>query len=92
VIAYVTSDVEQHQIVRAAQYYGFSKPNRWINSGGLGNYGVWFASRNGGSGWPFPKRPVICILAKAVSRCVSREAFVYLVLTYVAGFKVVAVE
>jgi acetolactate synthase-1/2/3 large subunit len=37
--AYVTSDVGQHQMW-AAQYYGFSKPRRWINSGGLGTMGV----------------------------------------------------
>jgi acetolactate synthase-1/2/3 large subunit len=37
--AYVTSDVGQHQMF-AAQYYGFDKPRRWINSGGLGTMGV----------------------------------------------------
>ncbi len=37
--AYVTSDVGQHQMW-AAQYYKFSKPRRWINSGGLGTMGV----------------------------------------------------
>jgi len=37
--AYVTSDVGQHQMW-AAQYYGFDKPRRWINSGGLGTMGV----------------------------------------------------
>lgn len=36
--AYVTSDVGQHQMF-AAQYYGFDKPRRWINSGGLGTMG-----------------------------------------------------
>ena len=36
--AYITSDVGQHQMF-AAQYYGFDKPNRWINSGGLGTMG-----------------------------------------------------
>ena len=30
--AYVSSDVGQHQMF-AAQYYGFDKPRRWINSG-----------------------------------------------------------
>ncbi|MBE2244004.1 MAG: acetolactate synthase 3 catalytic subunit [Burkholderiaceae bacterium] len=37
--AYVTSDVGQHQMW-AAQYFGFERPRRWINSGGLGTMGV----------------------------------------------------
>ena len=37
--AFVTSDVGQLQMF-AAQYYGFDKPRRWINSGGLGTMGV----------------------------------------------------
>jgi acetolactate synthase I/II/III large subunit len=36
--AIVTSDVGQHQMW-AAQYFDFSKPRRWINSGGLGTMG-----------------------------------------------------
>ena len=36
--AFVTSDVGQHQMF-AAQFYKFDKPNRWINSGGLGTMG-----------------------------------------------------
>ena len=36
--AFITSDVGQHQMF-AAQYYGFNKPRRWINSGGLGTMG-----------------------------------------------------
>jgi acetolactate synthase I/II/III large subunit len=37
--AIITSDVGQHQMW-AAQYYHFSKPRRWLNSGGLGTMGV----------------------------------------------------
>ncbi len=36
--AFLSSDVGQHQMW-AAQYYKFDKPNRWINSGGLGTMG-----------------------------------------------------
>jgi acetolactate synthase-1/2/3 large subunit len=36
--AIVTSDVGQHQMW-TAQYYHFSQPRRWINSGGLGTMG-----------------------------------------------------
>jgi acetolactate synthase-1/2/3 large subunit len=36
--AFVASDVGQHQMW-TAQYYGFDKPRRWLNSGGLGTMG-----------------------------------------------------
>jgi acetolactate synthase-1/2/3 large subunit len=36
---YITSDVGQHQMW-AAQFFGFTEPRRWINSGGLGTMGV----------------------------------------------------
>ena len=39
--AFISSDVGQHQMF-AAQHYGFDKPRRWINSGGLGTMGFGF--------------------------------------------------
>src|SRR5207302_9609336 len=35
---YVTTEVGQHQM-RAAQFYHFQEPNRWMTSGGLGSMG-----------------------------------------------------
>src|SRR2546422_3721119 len=42
----VTSDVGQHQMW-CAQYFHFSKPRRWINSGGLGTMGFGLPSSLG---------------------------------------------
>ena len=44
--AIVTSDVGQHQMW-GAQHYHFSKPRRWINSGGLGTMGFGLPSAIG---------------------------------------------
>ena len=44
--AFVTSDVGQHQMF-AAQFYGFNKTRRWINSGGLGTMGFGLPSAMG---------------------------------------------
>ena len=57
--AFVTSDVGQHQMW-AAQYYGFDKPRRWINSGGLGTMGVGLPYAMGCK-LAFPEAEVACI-------------------------------
>lgn len=57
--AYITSDVGQHQMF-AAQYYKFDKPNRWINSGGLGTMGFGFPAAMGIK-MNFPDHEVVCV-------------------------------
>lgn len=57
--AFITSDVGQHQMF-AAQYYRFNKPNRWINSGGLGTMGFGFPAAMGVK-LNFPEADVACV-------------------------------
>lgn len=57
--AYICSDVGQHQMF-AAQYYQYNKPNRWINSGGLGTMGFGLPAAMGVQ-LNFPDADVVCV-------------------------------
>src|SRR5437764_1221451 len=69
--AIITSDVGQHQMW-AAQWYHFTKPRRWLNSGGLGTMGV---------GLPFaigaqvacPDETVVCLAGDGSLQMNSQE-------------------
>ena len=69
--AIITSDVGQHQMW-AAQWYHFTKPRRWLNSGGLGTMGV---------GLPFaigaqvaqPDQTVVCLAGDGSLQMNSQE-------------------
>jgi acetolactate synthase-1/2/3 large subunit len=68
--AFVTSDVGQHQMW-AAQYYLFDKPNRWINSGGLGTMGFGFPAAMGVQ-LANPKDTVACITGEgSIQMCIQ---------------------
>lgn len=61
--AFVTSDVGQHQMF-AAQYYGFDKPRRWINSGGLGTMGFGLPAAMGVQ-LAYPDDMVACVTGES---------------------------
>jgi acetolactate synthase-1/2/3 large subunit len=68
--AYVTSDVGQHQMW-AAQFYKFDKPNRWINSGGLGTMGFGLPAAMGVQ-LAYPDATVACITGEAsIQMCIQ---------------------
>ncbi len=68
--AFVTSDVGQHQMF-AAQYYGFDKPRRWINSGGLGTMGVGLPYAMGVL-FANPNATVACVTGEAsIQMCIQ---------------------
>ncbi len=67
---YITSDVGQHQMW-AAQFYRFDKPNRWINSGGLGTMGVGIPYAMGIK-MAKPEAEVFCITGEgSVQMCIQ---------------------
>ncbi|HHH44213.1 MAG TPA: acetolactate synthase 3 large subunit [Gammaproteobacteria bacterium] len=68
--AFVTSDVGQHQMW-AAQFYKFDKPNRWINSGGLGTMGFGLPAAMGVQ-FAHPKETVACVTGEgSIQMCIQ---------------------
>ena len=69
--AIVTSDVGQHQMW-CAQLYAFTKPRRWINSGGLGTMGFGLPSALGAK-MACPEQTVVCLAGDGSLQMTSQE-------------------
>src|SRR5436853_2138907 len=69
--AIITSDVGQHQMW-AAQYYHFTKPRRWLNSGGLGTMGVGLPFAIGAQ-VALPDEAVVCLAGDGSLQMNSQE-------------------
>ncbi|MBV9214489.1 MAG: biosynthetic-type acetolactate synthase large subunit [Actinobacteria bacterium] len=69
--AIVTSDVGQHQMW-CAQYFHFSRPRRWINSGGLGTMGFGLPSAIGAK-VACPDDTVLCLAGDGSLQMTSQE-------------------
>lgn len=70
---FLTSDVGQHQMF-AAQFYKFTQPRRWINSGGLGTMGFGLPAAMGVQ-LAHPEKIVACVSGEAsILMCIQELA------------------
>ncbi len=68
--AFITSDVGQHQMF-VAQFYKFTQPRRWINSGGLGTMGFGLPAAMGVQ-LAYPDETVVCVTGEAsIQMCIQ---------------------